>query len=306
MKVQTPEPELHARLLADAEVLAKRGRRREALVLLRWAGRVAPPEAMPLVLLTYQRLRADVPATRPAPTRTALAREPSGDTAGIVGMAADPLGFPVPRFPTRAPSVDPTAFVPRPPAMVLPRESTQWAPAEPPAPPPRRPNSRRWGILALAATVAVVALAPGARRQVEAVVARAKDPTGAAETALRDGDPARALAASAGSTEPRARLLVIRGRAFLALGDTSAALTAIRAAAAHPLASAPDLRDAGGLLERVGQLDAAADAYLRSFSAGLPSDEWPEVVRALERAGRHDQASRLRGMLPSAGRGSIQ
>jgi hypothetical protein len=306
VRVQTPEPELHARLLGDAEVLAKRGRRREALVLLRWVGRVAPPEAMPLVLLTYQRLRVDVPATRPAPTRTALARERSEDTAGMAGVAADRLGFPVPRFPTRAPSVDPTAFVPRPPATVHPRESPQWAPAEPPARPPRRSNPRRWGILALAAIVAVVALAPGTRRQVEAVIARADDPTGAAEAALRDGDPARALAVSDGSAEPRARLLVIRGRAFLALGDTSAALTAIRAAAAHPLASAPDLRDAGELLESVGQLKAAADAYLRSFSAGLPPEEWPEVVRALERAGRHDQASRLRGMLPPAGRGSIQ
>jgi hypothetical protein len=224
----------------------------------------------------------------------------------MMGVAADPLGFPVPRFPTRAPSVDPTAFVPRLTTAVQPRESTQRTLAEPPARPPRPSHWRRSGILALAAVVAVLALAPGTRRRVEGLIARAGDPTAAADAALRDGDPARALAVSAGLPEPQAHLLVIRGRAFLALGDTSAALTAIRSAAAHPLASAPELRDAGELLEGMGQLDAAADAYLRSFSAGLPPAEWADVARALERAGRHDQASRLRGMVPPAGSGSSQ
>jgi hypothetical protein len=40
-----------------------------------------------------------------------------------------------------------------------------------------------------------------------------------------------------------------------------------------------------------------ADAYLRAFGAGLPRGEWPQVIDALDRAGRRAQADRLRAML---------
>ncbi len=289
--------DLLVRLLGDAETLATNGRPGDAFVLLRWASRITPPDGLPVVLLAYQRIRIVGSAARDpqTPIASGATDEPS---LGGPGIASDQLGFPVPRFPMRVPSIDARAFVPANPVRVT--VSAAYADESRPAV-RRRGRMRSRLILGIAAVAVGGVLNPErVRHVVEALpLARSADPSEEAEAALRADDPRRALSVGPVS-HPSARLRLIRGRAFLAIGDSAAAEAELVLAAADPRADDQQCRAAGEVLGGMGRIEAAADAYLRAFSAGLPPDRWPEVIAALEHAGRRDQASRLREMLPSA------
>lgn len=295
--------DLHVRLLADAERFARHGRRGEAFVLLRWASRVVAREAMPLVLLSYQRVRVEA-------SEAELRRSPQLAEEGApvatrqlrgAGIAPDAVGLPVPRFPTRTPSVDSTAFVPV-------GERVQMANVDHPTVPVPRRRGRRSARAAL--VVGLAALGAGAALRVERLrpltswlpVAPGVDTIAAGEAALAHGDPRRALVLTSGASDPSARLRLVRARAFLAIGDTVAAAAELNGAATGP-ATPEDRRRAGEALGRMGHLDAAADAYLRALEAGLPPERWHEAGEALERAGRREQAGRLRSMLRSVASG---
>jgi hypothetical protein len=312
--IETAEPGLVKRLLADAEGKAAEGRIREGFVLLRWASRLAPLHVVPVVLLTYHRLRTAgqgrVPEAeeRVIPERGASALGSRVPLAG--GVAADALGFPVPRFPTRAPDLDRTAFVPAPrhaeEVRPAPARSLHAAPAH-----GRRPAV---GWLAPALAVTVIAAAAGlvrcptgTRHLPEWMQGLRGDPADAADAALRAGDPARALALTQDVADPGPRLLLIRGRAALALGDTAGGCAAVQSAAAHPLVDARGAWEAAELLAGFpGRETAAAEAYLRAFSLGLPPEKWEAVARALDRDDRKQQAARVRGLiLYSAGRSGM-
>lgn len=286
--------DLLVRLLCDAEALAKNGRQGDAYLLLRWASRIAPPEGLPVVLLAYQRIRLEGSVSGHAGVPIDGGEAERRPIRGA-GIASDPLGFPVPRFPTRVPSVDASSFVPATPVDVTPAKASAGE---------SRPGGRTRissGLILCIGLLAVAgALSPGTvRRLVEAhPLARSADPSEAAEAALRSGDPRRAL--SLGSVpEPSARLRLIRGQALLAIGDSAAAESELVRAAADARADDQVCIAAGEILGRMGRVEAAADAYLRAFSAGLQPERWPDVVAALERAGRRDQAGRLRDLLPS-------
>ena len=301
---QRPASDLVKRLLADAEEKAAEGRVREGYVLLRWASRLAPRNVVPVVLLTYHRLRTAGQVRevevgdRGLSRRAASGLSVSASCGG--GVTADALGFPVPRFPTRAPDLDRTAFVP------APRRAEDVGLPLPPRALPATPSIRvrhphvGWLAPALAAflmAAAASSLVPA--RYVPGWIHGVRgDPADAADAALRAGDPSRALALTQGIVEPGPRLLLIRGRAAIATGDTGTGRRAWVAAADHPLASAREAAEAGRLLTRLhGAQTDAANAYLRAFELGLPRDEWMAVAHALERDRRHAQARRLRTML---------
>jgi hypothetical protein len=284
------------RLLADAERHAADGRVREAFVLLRWASRVAPPASLPVVLLAYHRVRAARKQVGGAAVGklAAEALRLSPRPAAGAGVASDALGFPVPRFPTRAPELDPEAFVPAPRIVEPPSRTRSPAPAV-------RPHSGRAtrrqaaAVLLLAAVLAMLCFAPETARKVGVRLTGEKEVEVAAEAALRAGEPARALAITDEVSDPPPEVILIRARSLLALGDTSDGAAALSAVAAHPLASAMERSEAARLLGMIPESqDAAADAYLRAFSAGLPLEEWRAVAESLERAGRPEQARRVR------------
>lgn len=288
------------RLVSDAETQAAAGRVREALVLLRWASRISPDGVLPVVLLAFHRLRAA--GLRPAavPHIPALGAPPPGAPAdaspGGRGVPSDALGFPVPRFPTAPPAIDADGFVPAPRRVAV-RRFPSAEQTLPPTPAPRR--SVLAPVMAVAAAAALV-LAP----QAEALMARFRSYAGPAEpgaVALSRGDPGRALSETA-AVGRTAAVHLLRGGAFLALGDTAAALASLDSVAANPRASADEARQAAELLGRLsGGEESAADAYLRAFEAGLGREHWGAAAEALERAGRSQQAGRMRDLSEQRG-----
>lgn len=287
----TAQP-LVERLVSDAETQAAAGRVREALVLLRWASRISPDGVLPVVLLAFHRLRAARPRAAAVPTIPASPRGARLDVnPGSDGLPSDALGFPVPRFPTARPVIDADGFVPAPLGVAIRRV----APAEPTFRPTPAPRRAALAPVLLVAAAAALVLAP----QGEMLMARFRSFKGPAEpgaVALSSGDPGRALSetAAVGRTAP---VLLLRGGAFLALGDTAAALASLDSAAANPAASADEARQAAELLGRLpGGEHSAADAYLRAFEAGLAREHWGAAAEALERAGRSQQAGRMRDL----------
>lgn len=288
----TPTP-LVLRLVSDAEARAAAGGVREALVLLRWASRICPDAVLPVVLLAYHRVRATRLATAATPPPVGGVPphgrevEVARDIAGRV--RSDALGFPVPRFPTAPPAIDPGLFVPAPRGLAVhragPTETASRA----------TPRARRTMLAPVLLAAAAVLLAP----QAGPLLSRLRSDAGLAEpgaVTLRSGEPRRALAETMASARTPTVLLV-RGRAFLALGDSAAALACLDSAVAHPQASAEDGRQAAELLGGVpGGEQAAADAYLLAFEAGLGREHWGAAADALERAGRPQQARRLRAL----------
>lgn len=277
-----PQP-LVSRLVADAESSAGSGRYREALVLLRWASRICADEVLPTVLLAYHRVRA----ARPPEAGWRRGSEAAADGVHPQdgerrAVHSDQLGFPVPRFPTGPLTIDTGGFVP------APRGGAVRGPARGASPAPVR-QQRRSGVLPLA-VVAAGLLAVG-----WSGIGR---PAGGWGGLLQhtpfgshNGDPST----GAGATTPA--VLLARGTALLAAGDTGAAVVTLDSASAHAAASYQDARQAAELLGRLpGEETRAAEAYLRAFEAGLPREEWDAVAAALERAGRLQQAERLRSL----------
>jgi hypothetical protein len=284
------------RLLADAEHHAVEGRAREAMLLLGWASREASRDLLPAALLAYHRIRA----TRPATASAGAAAEqrdadlPRAVPRGACQVATDALGFPVPQFPTRVPELDRCAFVPRIAPPTLARVVRSDAQVQ------GRLQPRILMAAAVAGAAAITLLASGHLRS----------PTGSgvsldvvreAGAALRQGDAIRAVALADRIPDPPPAVLVLRGRARLALGDTLAAAEHFQAAAGHPRATAAEALQAARVLAIVpGQECTAADSYVTAFSRGLPTENWPEVARALQRAGREGEATRVFELLRSA------
>ena len=279
-------PELVRRLLAVAEDRAGEGRRAAAFVLLRWASRLAARQDEALVLLSYYRIKAVCATSVEAAARGPVEQLAHLSSAVVDAGDIDRLGFPVPRFPTAVPELDRSAFIPAPLALggvtVAPRSGSGSA----------RAASRRRGLGSLA--VFLLCAAAFARFGGEL----RRDPLREAEGALQAGDARRAVSLSLEAEQSAPRTMLVRGRAELALGDTAAARRSLVSAAASPLATAGECREAARALMNLPGAEAeGADAYLRAFRAGLPRGEWPQVIDALERAGRRAQADRLRAML---------
>lgn len=283
------------RLLADADAHASAGRVREATVLLRWASRVAAPEFRTLVLLAWRH----VDSVRRDTGGAAAGRPASPEHRPDADIERGRIGLPIPRFPTRRPELDVGAFVP------APRHAEQQPLAPPPAAAPayRGARRRRWvAAVVLASSMAALAVAP--HRAVWSGrlsgAARAEEEAAAA---LRAGDPARAAAIAQSVADPPPALILIRGRALLVLGDTSAGAAALAAAASHPLAGPETAGAAAHILGSLpGRDQVAADAYLAAVAAGLPREDWPVAAEVLQRAGRPGQARRLREMaVPARG-----
>jgi hypothetical protein len=266
------------RLLVDAQTRAARSEWREALLLLRWAATIASRTVMPRVLLAFHRVRAlHVPGNRH-----------HGGTLAIEPVESDRLGFPVPRFASRPPELDRHAFVPSP------RFTPGTQPGAHPGPVADARPRPRIGIRA-----AVVALMVGSGAAwvltVDPAQGGAAAATEAAAAALRVGKPRDALALLDRLPNPNAHALVVRGRALLAVADTQAAALSFRKSAEHPGASAEDVLAAARELARLPCCAfTAADAYVLAFERGIPSDEYLEIAQHLDRAGRYDQAKRIR------------
>lgn len=285
------------RLLADAERHAAEGQGRTALLLLAWGSRVAARSRGPDVLLSYHRVRAAL-----------LAAEVSATRGGTPSVPASPpdvheqgagLGFPAPRFPAHPPELDRGAFIPP-----APRHAAVPVGAAP-GPPIGATRRRRVGgraMLGFALLTCTVMAAPGLRAilRVRVGADQAAEITKQAERALAAGNPRAALAVAERAGAPQPDLLLVRGRALAAIGDTSAAAAELRRISLHPVATAAEALAAAQMLASwPGQTNAAADAYVRAFAAGLPESEWPEVMEALRRAGRGREADRVAGLLRS-------
>jgi hypothetical protein len=286
-----------SRLLTDAERHAAHGRAREALLLLAWAAQVAPRGWVTEVLLSYHRTRAHVtPSDDSGAPGAGTPPDRSGDLSQERPGATDTLGFPVPRFPAHPPELDREAFIPHrrrpaPGPLPTPREHPGRAAR---SFPPRVPTAARLALLAL-----IAVLAPGLRGVLSAVWGR-ESVAAQAEQAIAAGEAGRALELAERVGEPLPRLLLLRGRARLALGDTLGAVAELRVAAAHRGATAAEAAEAARLLASwPGHANAAADAYVAAFAAGLPRASWPEVIEALRRARRGWEADRVANFLQS-------
>ena len=277
-----------SRLLADAERHAARGQRRTALLLLAWGSRVAARSRTPDILLSYHRVRAALASAEASATHGGAASLPASPP--MVHERGAGLGFPEPRFPARPPELDREAFIPH-----APRPAPVPVGAAPERPIAVTRRSRGGGrpVVGLALLACAVLAAPGLRA-VLGVGDPAEITTRAAERALDAGDPGRALAITERVGAPQPRLLLVRGRALVATGDTSGAAAELRRITMEPMATAAEALAAARMLASwPGQANAAADAYVQAFSAGVPRSVWPEVMDALRRAGRNGEANRV-------------
>lgn len=293
------------RLLVDAERHAAERRVREAYVLLRWASRITPSAAIPALLLAYHRIRAARPregAAPPEPARDVVSPVPPPPhclSESTERVEHDALGFPVPRFPTRAPELDNGAFIPAPRVGESPSRDQSPAASSHPRP-TRRAKGGAVAVLVLVALTAV-ALSPRTVRQLGGHFSNERTVAARAEEALRAGEAARALALTGDTADPTPEVLLIRARALLALEDAAAAAATLRAASAHRLASGSQAGEAARLLAAIpGHEHDAAEAYLRALATGLPRERWPAAADALQRAGRRNEALRLRDLLPTS------
>lgn len=115
-------------------------------------------------------------------------------------------------------------------------------------------------------------------------------------TLLRTGDVQGALEANARalSRGVTARLLVHRSACHRHLGDTAAALEALRAATVADPADGPVWLAYGHLLHTLGREDEALTAYVRATEAEPQHPVmWSEAVRGLLESGHVQQALRL-------------
>lgn len=284
------------RVLCDAETAAQEGEAERAYGLLGLALDLADPDLAPVVLLAAQTVRECVSrAPLPAPARPAPVADP------LPPPELGPLGYPTPRFPTAPPPLD-RSFVP---ARDVPLHSV--APLHRPTvdvPDPRRRGvgavhlASIVGILVLVGVVAFAREAPLGMRFGEGRLGRA-------EAALRAGEPERALATLEALERrggPGGRIDVLRGRALLLGGDTTGAVAALTRAATLDAGGGGTAWEAAELLAALpGRSREAADAYLLAFAAGVSRDRWEGVAVAQERAGRPEQARRVRELRERGG-----
>jgi hypothetical protein len=88
---------------------------------------------------------------------------------------------------------------------------------------------------------------------------------------------------------------VVRGRAHLALADTQSAVAAFRQSLTHAAATGDDVLASARELASLSCCGgAAADAYILAVERGVAGDRYAEIADALDRAGRPEQARRVR------------
>jgi hypothetical protein len=265
------------RVLADAERAAWAGDPHRARALLRLAERLAGGSARADLLVAAEAVRFASAAAGSASAATALGAAPLVDLRRLPRLRAIPAQASLPLAPTqpRAPAggLDAGAALLSAPAR---RVGDSGAGGQ------RRPRARPWRLLACVCGSVLVAYAffgdVAVRFATYAIAA------GAPEIAVW------VLSEARGGGE-----LLLRGDARLALGDTAGAVLDYVGVAAAPMPSGRVAWSAGERLGRLGgRQEAAAESMLRAYVLGIEPERWPRIADALERAGRHAEADRVR------------
>lgn len=300
----TPLPASFSRFLSDAERWAAEGDRDRSQRVLALAADLATPARVPAVLLAWH-AAGDVAAPRAGVAAPAMPLP----APAVVVAELDPVGLPIPDFPTAPPTVDLAAPrgmapIPLPLPAELPPPASQHAAAEPLPPLERSSGGALKGIVVMALVAGAVwmYLPPGMKASLPTSIPGLALPSRGgsvadAEDALRGGDAARALQIAGtipaeGEEAPRGHL--VRGHALLATGDTAGAADALAAAARGDNRGSVAWAAAEALARLPGREAPAAEAYLLAFAAGLPEARAETVARAQELAGRPDRARRVR------------
>lgn len=163
--------------------------------------------------------------------------------------------------------------------------------------PPGRPGrsvsqGRRWGPARVAAILVAVGWIGGVGWT---TVGKPLpwDPVGSARRRLAAGDAAGARGRLADAADSEG--LVLRGEAHLALGDTTAAVADLLEGARLDGVPGERAWEAATRLEQLpGYGSEAAEAFRLAYVAGVPRERWEWVAHALQRAGREEEAARVR------------
>jgi hypothetical protein len=214
------EHELLLRLLADSERWAAEGYFREAVVLLRWASRIATRDRLPLVLLSYHRILG-------------VERSRGEREQGVeIGCPSVQL----PRFPEVAPMVERNAFLPAHEVARPPRRDSVAANGPPQA---RRPRSDV-GWIALIGVCSALLLV--------------RQPDGLSDAQL--GRSSETNERSELEPRPTPGFVLTSARESLVRGDSTRARAQLRQVLEDPRTSIAEYADAAALLMRLDALKA--------------------------------------------------
>lgn len=250
-----------ARVLADAERAAWGGDAERAWCLLRLAERLASSDRMVEMFAAAESVRSGLSS------RSGGREPPAEPPIRVVGDLRVPRLRPLGEWDRLA---EPRASGP--PSLPPPARDV---------PVPRR-RSRRGNLSA--AVVLVVGLVCLANwRGVRDGVARG----------VASSHPQAAIWILGGARDARGVLL--RGEAKEASGDTAGAVADYVAAGSAGVRPGTIAWEAATRLSRLqGQEEAAANAFLDAYVAGIGPDRWDRIASVLERAGRSGEAERVR------------
>lgn len=276
---------LYRFFLADAQAAAREGDTERVLECLGLALDFAPESQTERVLLAAAEL---VPP--------AVAAAGSGAGAASASRSIPPLvvvelarGGAAPRAQGRI------AWEERVPSAPV---SEYLAPAEPAAAPAHgNPSHRLRAVLILVGVLVALTGAAGRLGWIPAGAADALrgDSAERAARALEAGDAGGALRLlDPLGAEARAQAWLLRGAAYEALADTSAAVEALATAAARDADGGRWALEAGDRLGRLGAVTQAADAYLYAVTPLRTDAELERIALMQERAGHADRARRVR------------
>ncbi len=206
------------RLLADSERWAAEGAFREAVVLLRWASRIAARDRLPLVLLSYHRIVGIERARGRREQGVELGRQP----------------VPLPRFPEVAPMVERNAFLPAQEVAWPSRRDSVTANGPPQA---RRPRAGL-GWIALVGVCGALFLV--------------LQPDGLPNVRL--GKPSEINGRSDAEPRPTPGLVLTSARENLMRGDSTHARAQLRRVLEDPRTSVAEYADAAAILMRLDAL----------------------------------------------------
>lgn len=276
---------LYRFFLADAQAAARSGDTGRVLECVGLALDFAPDSQRERVLLAAAELVP--PAVSPAGPGVGAAPAPRVMPALVVELAR---GGEAPRAQGR---IAWEARVPR--AAPV---TEYLALAEPVAAPPRGSTSHRLraGLILVGVLVALA----GAAVRLGWIPAGTADvlrggPAARAARALEAGDAGGALRLLEPlGVEAPAQVWLLRGAAYEALADTSAAVAALAMAAARDADGGRWALEAGDRLGQLGAVAQAADAYLYAVTPLRADAELDRIARMQERAGHADRARRVR------------
>lgn len=280
---------LYRFFLADAQAAARAGETGRALECLGLALDFVPESQRERVLLAAAELAPPV-LSGAGPSAAGLSRASGPSPAFVVEISP---GRPAVRAAGRIAWEDrpalpaPPAEYPAPADLVAPVRA---AAAQSPARPLRRLVFLAGVLAALTAAAVRLGWAPA-----DAADALGGGPAERAARALEAGDPGGALRLiePLGAEAP-ARVWLLRGSAYEALADTSAAVAALATAAVRDADGGRWALEAGDRLERLGAVAQAADAYLYAVTPARTDGELERIARMQDRAGYADRARRVR------------